>query len=126
MSPRRINQASVGLLLLGFGSALVIYLRAGPAATDPFGNRLMSKKYLHDLRLMGGKTNVVLAEFQAWLAERWEGENLAVTLAVLTVVFVLIFRFVAARPDLFNPDSPSPSAPAKASDDSGPPTPPKT
>ncbi len=125
MSPRRINQATAGLLLLGFDSALAIYLRAGPAVTDPFGNRLMSKKYLHDLRLMGGKTNVVLAEFQAWLAERWEGENLAVTVAVLTVVFVLAFRFVAARPDLFNPDSPSPSAPPEGSADTGTTTPPK-
>lgn len=107
MSPRRINQISALLLLFGLGSALVIYLRARPVAFDPLvGNPLTSKRYLHELRLMGGKANVAFAEFQAWLAERWQGENLAVTVAVLTVVATLIFRFVAAHPELFAPDAP--------------------
>ncbi len=98
------------LLLLGFGSAFVIYLRARPVVFDPFvGNPLTSKRYLHELRLMGGKANVALAEFQAWFAERWQGENLAVSVAVLTVIATLIFRFVAAHPALFAPDAPLPS-----------------
>jgi hypothetical protein len=91
----------------GFGSALTIYLRAKPAFFDPLvGNPLNSKKYLHELRLMGGKANVAFAEFQAWFASLWEGETLAVTVAVLTVAATLIFRFVAAHPELFSPDAP--------------------
>lgn len=107
LSPRRINQVSALLLLLGFGSAFVIYLRARPVVFDPFvGNPLTSKRYLHELRLMGGKANVAFAEFQAWFAGLWQGENLAVTVAVLTVIATLIFRFVAAHPELFAPDTP--------------------
>ena len=61
----------------------------------------MSKSHLHELRVMGGKANVAYAEFQAWLGSLWVGENLAATLAILTVVTVLVFRFVAAHPELF-------------------------
>lgn len=107
LSPRRINQVSALLLLLGFGSAFVIYLRARPVVFDPFvGNPLTSKRYLHELRLIGGKANVAFAEFQAWCAERWQGENLAVTVAVLAVLATLAFRVVAAHPALFAPDAP--------------------
>ncbi len=110
MSSRRINQLSVLLLLLGFGSALLIYFRAAPVTIDPLiGNPLHSKKYMHELRVMGGHANVALAEFQAWFAERWEGENLAVTVAVLTLAVVPLFRFVARHPELFNPHGIEPS-----------------
>ncbi len=112
------------LLLLGFGSALVIYLRAKPVVVDPyFGNPLTSKKYLHELRLMGGKANVAFAEFEAWLEGIWHGENLAVTVAVLTVIVALAFRFVARHPELFLPGAvlpptaePSPGNASKSSD----------
>jgi hypothetical protein len=113
VSSRRINQLSVLLLFLGLGSAFVIYLRATPVTLDPLiGNPLHSKKYMHELRVMGGHANVALAEFQAWFAERWEGENLAVTVAVLTLAVVPLFRFVARHPELFNPHGiESPAAP---------------
>ena len=116
LTPRKINQITAALLLLGFGSALVLYLRAKPLFVDPLiGNPLTSKKYLHELRLMGGKANVVFAKFMAWFTEIWQGENLAVTVAVLTVALTLAFRFVAAHPELFLPDSlpaPEPSKPS--------------
>ena len=118
MSSRRINQLSAALLLLGFGSALVLYLRARPVVLDPLlGNPLNSKKYLHELRLMGGNANVAFAEFEAWLAGLWEGENLALTVAVLTVAATLVFRFLAAHPELFAPDSPPAPAPSNPSHD---------
>jgi len=102
LSPRRINQISAALFVAGFGSALAIYIRARPAVFNPLlGDPLMSKSHLHELRVMGGKANVAYAEFQAWLVGLWAGENLAATIAVLTVVMVLVFRFVAAHPELF-------------------------
>ena len=102
MNPRTINRISIVLLVLGLGSALVIYALAKPVAFDPLlGDTLGNKKFVHELRVIGGKGNVVAAEFMQWFGDLWHGPNLAGTVAVLTVVATLAFRFVAARPDLY-------------------------
>ncbi|WP_414661197.1 hypothetical protein [Horticoccus sp. 23ND18S-11] len=117
MSPRAINQVTGLLLASGWGAALIVYLTAKPVVFDPLiGNPLTSKKYLHELRVMGGKANVAFAEFEAWLASLWQGETRAVTVAVIVVIVTLAFRFVAARPDLYAPiaeplPAPKPSVP---------------
>ncbi len=99
MNQRKINRISVLLLLLGLGSALVIYLTARPATVDPLlGDSLANKKYLHELRVMGGKANELADEFQDWFAGLWHGDQLARTVAVLTVATTLVFRFVAQHP----------------------------
>jgi hypothetical protein len=59
---------------------------------------MANKKYLRELRVMGGQGNVVAAEFQDWFAGLWEGRELAGTVAVLTIVTVLVFRFIASHP----------------------------
>jgi hypothetical protein len=98
----KINRITVLLLLIGFGSALVIYLTARPVVLDPLlGDPLTQKKFVHELRVMGGKGNVMAAQFIDWFAGLWHGENLAGTVAVLTIAVTLAFRFVAARPDLY-------------------------
>ena len=100
MSPRKINQVSVLLLLVGFGSALAVFLSARAAPPDQFQNDpLAEKKYLRELRVMGGKANELAAEFQDWFAGLWEGEQLARTIVVLTVVTTLGFRWLAAHPE---------------------------
>lgn len=109
MTPRRINQVSLVLLLLGLGTALGLYLTAQPPERDPFGNPLTSKKYLHELRVMGGNANVAFAEFEAWLQSLWQGKTRAATAGVGTVLLTLIFRFVARHPELFLPDQPPPA-----------------
>lgn len=88
--------------MIGFGSALVIYLTAQPVTVDPLlGDPLASKKYIRELRVIGGKGNVLAAEFTAWFTSLWYGPTLAGTVAVLTVIVTLAFRFVALRPDLY-------------------------
>jgi len=95
-----MNRITGGLLLLGLGSALVIYLTAAPPVVDPLlGNPLDNKKYVRELRVIGGRGNVLAAEFQDWFAGLWHGQELAGTLSVMTVVAVLGFRFVASHPD---------------------------
>ena len=104
LKPARINQISALLLAIGFGSALIIYLTAQPVVIDPvLGDPLNNKKYLRELRVIGGKANVLAAEFIAWFDDRWRGRNLSGTVAVLTVMVTLAFRFVAARPDIYAP-----------------------
>lgn len=99
MSPPKVNRITWTLLLLGFGSALAIFLMAEPQIVDPLlGDQLGNKKYLRELRVMGGQGNVVAAEFQEWFAGLWQGRELAGTVAVLTVGTVLVFRFIALHP----------------------------
>jgi len=106
LEPRRINRISVVLVALGWGAALWLWLRPWPEPVDPLGNLLLQKKHMHELRVMGGSANVTMAEFQAWLAGLWRGRNLAGTVAVLTVLGTLVFRFVARNAHLFRPDGP--------------------
>jgi hypothetical protein len=100
MSPRKTNRITLLLLLLGLGSALIIFLTAAPVVVDPLlGDPMASKKYRRELRMIGGQGNVLSAEFQDWFAGLWQGRELAGTVAVLTVGVVLGFRFVATHPD---------------------------
>jgi len=96
----------VALVALGGGAALWLWLRSGAEPVDPLGNLLLQKKHMHELRVMGGSANVTMAEFQAWFAGLWRGRTLAGTVAVLTVLGTLSFRFVARNAYLFRPDGP--------------------
>jgi len=99
MDRQKMNRISGGLLLVGLGAALVIFLVAQPVVVDPLlGDPMSNKKYLRELRVMGGQGNVLAAEFQDWFAGLWEGRELADTVAVLTIGVVLVFRFVATHP----------------------------
>lgn len=99
MSPQKTKRITWALLAAGLGAALVIYLTVPPAVVDPLlGDPFANKKYLREMRVMGGQGNVVAAEFNDWFAGLWHGRALAGTLAVLTVGTVLVFRFVATHP----------------------------
>jgi hypothetical protein len=82
-------------MVLGFGSALIIYLAADdqPDLTPGY-DALQSKAYVHDLKQYGGKANVMAAEFTDWFGGLWSGRNLAITVACLTAVVVLVMIFV--------------------------------
>ena len=104
MTPRKTNRITLVLLLLGLGSALIIFLTAAPVVVDPLlGDQMASKKYLRELRMIGGQGNVLSAEFQDWFAGLWQGRELAGTVAVLTVGVVLGFRVVATHPGVPGP-----------------------
>ena len=94
-----MNRISLGLWVLGLGTALAIYLTTAPEVVDPLlGDPFANKKYLREMRMMGGQGNVLAAEFNDWFAGLWHGRSLAGTVAVLTVGTVLVFRFVASHP----------------------------
>ena len=98
MTRRRLNQYTFLLLLIGLGSALFIYWRAEPPRVDPLlGDPWASKKYSRELQMIGGKANVLAAEFEDWFEGLWQGESLARTVAFLTVVATLVLRFVARQ-----------------------------
>ncbi|NWJ40633.1 MAG: hypothetical protein HXX12_06640 [Geothrix sp.] len=94
----RIRQLTALLLAAGLGAALAIYLATAPQATNPLGYEPMNtKKYLRDLELYGGKVNVLATEFMGWWNDRWQGRNLATTVACLTVLAAGGFWLLATR-----------------------------
>jgi hypothetical protein len=100
MRRQQMNRITLLLLLIGFGSACAIYLTANTAATDPqLADLLTTKKYQREMQMIAGEANVAASEFQAWFAAQWQGKALARTVAILTVVVTLAFRFVASHPD---------------------------
>ncbi len=85
------------ILLIGLGSAVLIHFSVEAGAHDSairdFEN---SKRYRHDLEVIGGKMNVLMDQFCRWFAALWQGESLAVTIAWLTV-FIAFGIFLFAR-----------------------------
>jgi hypothetical protein len=92
---RRVRRMTRAILAVGFVAAVGVYVAASARPEDPLNEQLTSKKYLHDLEVYGGKANVLAAEFRDWFAGLWYGKNLAFTIAVLTVVAALVYRFFA-------------------------------
>ena len=95
------------MLAAGFTAALAIWFLAPAPVDDALrDDPLNEKRYRRELRMIGGQANQLSADFIAWFGERWQGENLAYTVAVLTLVATGGFRFVAVRmePKADHPD----------------------
>ncbi len=90
----RLYVVTVVILLVGLGSAILIYLTAGDDSDNvlDFEN---SKMYLHDLELYGGKANVLADELRNWFVGLWHGKSLAYTIACITIVISFGVFFVA-------------------------------
>ncbi len=94
--PTRLYLASAIILLVGMGSAAVIYLTAGDVADGVLGYDVAeSKMYRHDLELYGGKANVLAAEFTSWFGGLWHGKSLAYTIGWITILIASGLFFVA-------------------------------
>ncbi len=106
MDAKKINRISAWLLAVGLTAGLAIFVLAKPVRLDPLvGDPMASKRYVRELRVMGGNVNVMMVRLVNWVGDRWHGPQLGVTIAVLTVVGTMTFRFVAARPDLYASDA---------------------
>jgi len=90
---RRVRRVTRTMLAAGFGAALAAWIIARVRPENPLGDPFDNKKYIHDLQVYGGTANVLAAEFREWFAGLWYGKNLAYTIAVLTVLAVLVVRF---------------------------------
>src|SRR5438552_6427779 len=87
LAPRHLRWLSYGIFLLGLGMAIVLYVTASPPPHDPLGyDPFVSKKYLHELELYGGKVNILAVALHQWLARLWRGKPLAYIIAGLTIL----------------------------------------
>lgn len=96
---------SAVVLLVGLGSAVLIYRAAENDTNDDLGYRIVggsiypstgdSKKYVHDMRLYGGEAAVMADKINRWFAGLWQGTSLAYTVACMTIFVSLVFLLVA-------------------------------
>lgn len=104
----RLYLASAVILLLGLGSAVVLYWTAGDDADGFVGYEMAggkvysvspedSKLYIHDLEVFGGKSAVLADSFRRWFDGLWHGKSLAFTVGCGTILISFGIFFVAAR-----------------------------
>ncbi|MDR3685000.1 MAG: hypothetical protein P4L11_14830 [Geothrix sp.] len=94
----RIRLITGGILAGGLGTALAIYVTAVPGGGNPLGFEPEdSKKYLHDVEVIGGKVNLLASQIRGAWNGLWQGRNLAFTVGGLTLLLALAFWFVATR-----------------------------
>ena len=111
-----LNLISAIILLVGLGSAMLIYRAAennpkGVLRYEEEGGSVYpimpgeSKKYLRDMELYGGKANVIADEVRRWVVGLWHGKSLAYTVACIAIITSFVFFYAASRlPSHQDPD----------------------
>jgi len=102
----RLYLISAIILLVGLSSSIWIYLAAGNDSETVLGYEIIggkaylvtpenSKKYVHDLKVIGGNAAVFADEFSRWFIGLWHGKSLAFTVACIAGFIALGFFFAA-------------------------------
>ena len=93
---RRYRLIGVCILVAGLLAAAVIDQRAAPDDAD--ASAILSgatKRYEFEMERIGGKSNVLAAEFRDWFGSLWHGKQLARTLVFLSIGGSLVCFFAA-------------------------------
>jgi hypothetical protein len=104
--PTLLNLISAIILVVGLGSAAMIYQKAGNDVYGAIGYEVIngniypimpehSKMYRHNLELYGGKMNVLADDFRRWLVGLWHGRSLAVIIGCTTIIISFGFFYAA-------------------------------
>ena len=100
MTSRRLRIVAGAILIVGFATAIGIYVSAPSSPDDMVAYEIEhSKQYRRALEIYGGKANVVAVEITQWFESLWHGTRLAYTVACATVMVasVLWLGAVAAE-----------------------------
>jgi hypothetical protein len=71
------------IFVFGLAASALTYLFADDETTDLGRQVTSAKMYQHNIQLMGGRTALYATRFNEWFAERWQGRQLAYTIAVI-------------------------------------------
>lgn len=93
---KRCYLVTSAILLLGFGTSIVIYLTAEELTDNPFAEYENSKRFSHEVQRMGGKMALVANDMTSWFAGLWQGRQLAYTVACITLVVAVVYYVVAS------------------------------
>jgi len=111
-----LNLIGIIILLVGLGSATLIYSTAENDSRDVLGYEIIdgqaypimpedSKMYVHNLQVFVGKASVLMDEFRRWFIGLWHGKSLAFTVAFITILMSIPFFFFAKHlPDSYESD----------------------
>jgi hypothetical protein len=104
-SVERVNNIVAAILAVGLSAAVVIFFTAQPPPGNPLGYEFTdSKPYLRDVEMIGGKANLLTAQFRTWVTGLFQGRSLAYTIAFLTIALALaVWLFATPLP----PEPPS-------------------
>jgi hypothetical protein len=102
-----LNLIGAVILLVGLGSAALMYHRAAPGPSGALGYESAdgtiypimpgdSKLYRHNLEVYGGKFSVIMDDFRRWFMGLWQGKSLAVIIAG-TAILISLALFSAAH-----------------------------
>jgi hypothetical protein len=87
-----LRLAAATTAIVGFASAIWIYLTAAAPPPNPLGYEPEdSKQYLRELERYGGKANVVATEITEWFNGLWHGRRLAFTVVCITILITGAF-----------------------------------
>ena len=90
--------ASALVLAIGLSVAAGIYFFAPePDENATLYEMSVSKQYARTLQRLGGKQALLLDDIQRWFAARWQGKQLGVTVAWLSVGLAGVLYLVARR-----------------------------
>jgi len=80
--PNRLRVAGLSVLIVGLLSAGLVY---GTRLPDDDKVEFVSKREMLQMERIGGKANVLASELRQWFVGLWKGQELAFTLAYLSV-----------------------------------------
>jgi hypothetical protein len=98
----RLNFISALILLIGLGSALVIYIMAPDATAGVLGYEIIGgrmypivpdKMYVRNMELYGGDWAVLANDITRWYDGLWQGKSLAVTIAFIAIMSAGVIFF---------------------------------
>jgi hypothetical protein len=93
---KRHTITTAAIFLSGCVSALVIYVTASPPPDNPFEEFEHSKRFTRSVEVMGGKISLVANDMSKWFSSLWQGEQLAFTVVIITVVIAAAYYLVAS------------------------------
>ena len=93
---KRSSIATATILLIGFSSTIAIYITAQPPSANPFEEFEGSKRFTRSVEVMGGKMSLVAHDLSKWFSSLWQGQQLAFTVAIITVVIATAYYLIAS------------------------------
>ena len=93
---KRHNITTATILVTGCAGAVAIYVAADSPSDNPFEEFENSKRFTHSVEVMGGKMALVANDMSKWFSSLWQGQQLAFTVAIITVVFAAVYYLIAS------------------------------
>ncbi len=99
----RLAAALVLILGLAIGAAIYFTAEDEPELSTSYViviDPATTKSYVRELERFGGKAAVLFDEFNRWLASRWHGKALGVTVAWVSAAIAALLYWISGKSPL--------------------------